>query len=144
MISDQLDFPQDRYYDKNNHFWVKPEDNTQHLIIGIDEYGLDTLGDLAFLSFHPAGGTVQRGQSIGKLEAAKMTGDLISPISGRILVCNDAVAQNPALVNDDPYGKGWLAVIEPDQWETERAALLSAEEKAAWVSAEQPQQNGLF
>ena len=144
MGSDRLDFPQDRYYDKNNHFWVKPEDGTQRFIIGIDAYGLDTLGDLAFLSFNPAGRTVKRGQSIGKLEAAKMTGDLISPVSGRVLVYNDAAAQNPALVNDDPYGKGWLAVIEPDQWETEKAALLSAEEKAAWVSAEQAQQNGLF
>jgi glycine cleavage system H protein len=84
----------------------------------------------------PVGTKVTRGESLGTLEAAKMTGDLTSPISGEIVECNDLTVRNPALVNQETYTNGWLVVIKPSDWENESAQMVSVDELPAWVESE--------
>jgi glycine cleavage system H protein len=79
---------------------------------------------------------VTRGESLGTLEAAKMTGDLTSPISGEIVERNDLTVRNPALVNQETYTNGWLVVIKPSDWENESAQMVSVDELPAWVDSE--------
>jgi len=80
--------------------------------------------------------SVKRGESIGTLEAAKMTGDLTAPVSGVITARNDAVVNNPALVNQSPYDDGWMVVIKPSDWESESKQLVSGDDLLPWVGSE--------
>jgi glycine cleavage system H protein len=65
-----------------------------------------------------------------------MTGELFAPISGIVVEKNDAVLQNPLLVNEDPFDKGWLIKIEPANWEEESGAMVSNDELSAWMESE--------
>lgn len=128
--------PDDRYYEATNHMWAKPGPESGQVTIGIDTLGLEALGELAYISFQPTGSMVEQGQSIGMLEAAKMTGDIASPVSGKFVACNQNVLHDPLIVNGDPYGTGWLAVIEPTNWEAEAAGLVHGPALPAWITAE--------
>ncbi len=137
MTADQnYHLPDDRHYDRESHMWVRLNSGGDSAIVGIDTLGLAALGDLAYLSLHAVGVPVKRGESIGTLEAAKMTGDIIAPISGILIQQNEEVARDPALVNQDPYDEGWLVKIEPGNWGEETLALVSGAELPAWTEAE--------
>ncbi|MCH8843568.1 MAG: hypothetical protein IID61_11420, partial [SAR324 cluster bacterium] len=78
-LIDIYEFPEDRYYDAEHHTWALPEAGARRVTIGIDVLGLESLGDLAYVALNPLGSRVRRGESLGTLEAAKMTGDFVSP-----------------------------------------------------------------
>lgn len=128
--------PDDRYYDRDHHLWIQRDSTTGRVVIGIDALGLAALGDLAYISLQAVDMQVKRGESIGMLEAAKMTGDLVAPVSGILVARNEAALRDPHLVNSDPYDQGWLVAIEPTDWENESATLVSREELPVWVAAE--------
>lgn len=131
-----LNFPQDCYYDRANHMWVRQEIGDKRLLIGIDALGLESLGDLAYIVLPQVGTRVTRDRPSGTLEAAKMTGELIAPVSGTIVARNDNILRTPSLVNHDNYGQGWLLAIEPSDWQKESAELVHGSELDAWVNAE--------
>jgi glycine cleavage system H protein len=136
MTSDSsFHVPTDRHYDRTHHLWAKG-DPPRPVRVGIDSMGLWSLGDLAYVSLREVGTTVQRGQPIGTLEAAKMATSISSPISGTIAACNEAVLADPLGVNADPYGAGWLVEIEPSAWQDEARALVSGPDIEEWVAAE--------
>ncbi len=128
--------PDDRYYDRNHHLWIQKDSTTARGVVGLDTLGLAALGDLAYISLQTVGMFVKRGESMGMLEAAKMTSDLVAPASGILVERNEAALRNPQLVNSDPYGQGWLVAIEPTDWENESTGLVSGEELPVWVAAE--------
>jgi glycine cleavage system H protein len=134
--ADYYTIPTDRFYGRENHMWAVRDHATGRVTVGMDALGLAALGDLAYVSLQPVGTKVSRGESLGTLEAAKMTGDLTSPISGEIIECNNLTVRNPALVNEETYTNGWLVVIQPSDWETESKQLISGDELPAWVDAE--------
>ncbi len=134
-MSKNYRFPEKLYYDGAHHMWVRKEDNAE-VTTGLDAIGLDTLGELAYITIHPVGTHVKKGQPMGSLEAAKMTGDLIAPVSGVIKKINTDAIQNPGIVNNDLYEAGWMAVIEPDNWGEESGALVSGAAIKPWVKAE--------
>ena len=134
--TDLYSIPADRFYGRENHMWASYDHVTGHVTIGMDALGLASLGDLAYVSLQPVGTKVHRGESLGTLEAAKMTGDLTSPISGVIVERNDLTVRNPGLVNQESYTSGWLVVIEPSDWENESIQMVSVEELPEWVDAE--------
>ena len=127
--------PDDLYYDGNHHMWARLE-LSDRVVVGIDALGLESLGELAYVSLHEVGKTVKRGKSIGTLEAAKMTGDLIAPVTGLLVERNENILRDPILVNEEPYGRGWLVVIEPSEWDTEYVDLIHGEALTPWVSSE--------
>ncbi len=130
----QFDFKSDRFYN-SNHFWSK-QDDAGIVTVGMDELGLDSLGEMAYLTLPAVGTPVEMGKVMGSMEAAKMTGELFAPISGIVVEKNDAVLQNPFLVNEDPFDKGWLIKIEPANWEEESGAMVSNDELSAWMESE--------
>lgn len=134
-MSDRFPFPDGLYYDRDHHLWVRRNADGQ-VVVGLDVLGLENLGDLAYVTLHDEGAQVQRGQPMGSLEAAKMTGDLMCPVDGTIVARNTGVLEHPAAVNQDPYGEGWLVVLQPSDWERDAAALVSGDDVAPWVDAE--------
>jgi len=135
MAKKDYNFPTDLYYDGKNHMWVK-KDVDDHVLVGLDAIGLDTLGDLAYITLKPKGTPVKKGEAVGTLEAAKMTGDIFAPVSGKITAINSSCVENPAIVNDDIYGKGWMVIIEASDWENESAQLVSGDKLQPWIDAE--------
>lgn len=135
MEQTKRQFPSDRYYDAANHFWVQVDERGR-LRVGIDALGLETLGDLVYITLPTAGTAIARGQAMGTLEAAKMTGELIAPASGVVVQRNEKAAREPSLVNRDGYGAGWLLVIEPSSWEKESALLVHEPRLTTWVAEE--------
>ena len=125
----------DRTYDPAGHFWVSMLSGDRARV-GMDALGVETSGTIAQLAFLPIGEQLKRGEAFGSLEAAKFVGPLTSPLSGTVVATNDAVVADPALVERDPYGDGWL--IELALADTgELGELISGSEAiAAWFAAE--------
>ena len=134
--TNSYEIPADRAYDREHHMWAQFDPASSDVFVGIDTLGLASLGDLAYVTLKDVGKSVKRGESMGTLEAAKMTGDLIAPISGTIVARNDATVSNPGLVNQSPYVDGWMVVIKPSDWENESAQLVSGDGLPAWVESE--------
>ena len=130
----QYDFRTNRFYN-SNHLWIK-ENGSGHVTVGMDELGLDSLGEMAYLTLPDVGTPVEMGKAMGTMEAAKMTGEIYAPVTGFVVEKNDAVLQNPLLVNEEPYDNGWLVKIEPTNWEDESAGMVTGNYLSAWIDAE--------
>ncbi|MEH0109382.1 glycine cleavage system protein GcvH [Tersicoccus sp. MR15.9] len=106
------------------HEWIDTEASPAK--VGVSKVAADALGDVVYVDLPEVGATVTAGETCGEIESTKSVSDLYSPVTGTVAAVNDDVADNPALVNEDPYGAGWLFTVEV---ETE-GPLLSAEEYA--------------
>ena len=98
------------------HEWVKPGSDT--LSVGITEHAQQLLGDLVFIELPEEGKKVDAGDELGVVESVKAASDFYAPVSGVVVAVNQDVSSNPALVNTDPYGAGWLVKIKasnPDE-----------------------------
>jgi glycine cleavage system H protein len=131
-----IHIPDDRHYDSVNHMWARADDATGRIIVGIDVLGLQALGDLVYVTLKEVGTPVRRGEAFGTFEAAKMTGDIIAPVSGILIGRNEQVLRDPTLINRDPYNEGWIASFDPTDWKKESAALVSGSAIPAWVDRE--------
>ena len=134
--TNSYEIPADRAYDREHHMWAQFDSASGDVFVGIDTLGLAALGDLAYVTLKDVGRSVKRGESLGTLEAAKMTGDLIAPVTGVIVARNNIVVSNPGLVNQSPYVDGWMTVIKPSDWENESAQLVAKNDLPAWVESE--------
>ena len=128
--------PEDRYYDRERHMWALPDTANDCIRVGIDSLGVGALGDLAYVSLLEPGTEVSRGASMGTLEAAKMTGEIIAPVSGVIVKRNDAAIADPSVINQAPYENGWIVEIQPHDWANESAQLVSGDAIASWATEE--------
>ncbi len=116
--------PADLKYTKE-HEWVRVESDTG--TVGITNYAQDQLGDIVFVDLPAAGTTVSEMQKFGEIESVKAVSELYSPVSGEVVEANATLAVSPELVNDSPYGEGWMVRIRlSDLGEVEK--LLSAAE----------------
>ena len=122
--------PTDLKYTKE-HEWIRVEADTG--TIGITDYAQDQLGDIVFVGLPQAGTPVRALEKFGEIESVKAVSELFSPISGEVIEANAALAERPELVNESPYGEGWMLRVRlSDPSETEK--LLSAEEYDAYVA----------
>ena len=94
----------------SDHEWLKPEGSRAR--IGITDYAQDSLGDVVFIQLPAVGDTVAAGETIGEVESTKSVSDVYAPVSGSVVAVNDALVDSPQLLNDDPYGDGWICEIE--------------------------------
>jgi len=101
--------PTDRKY-LESHEWHKPEGDL--VVIGISQFAVDALSDITFLEVS-AEGSVSKDQPFGEIESVKATSDLIAGIDGEIMKTNEAVLEDPSIINDDCYEKGWIIKIKP-------------------------------
>ena len=121
-----FDVPEDlRYLD--THEWVRVTDGTAR--IGISDFAQDELGDVVFVDLPEEGEQLAAGDDFGVVESIKAVSDIYTPVSGTVSAVNDAVEGEPELLNDDPYGDGWLVEVELAD-ESELDALLSPDEYA--------------
>jgi glycine cleavage system H protein len=121
-----FDVPEDlRYLD--THEWVRVTDGTAR--IGISDFAQDELGDVVFVDLPEEGEELAAGDDFGVVESIKAVSDIYTPVSGTVSAVNDAVEGEPELLNDDPYGDGWLVEVELAD-ESELDALLSPDEYA--------------
>ena len=107
------------------HEWVRFENEKAY--VGITDYAQDQLGDVVIVELPAVGEEFQAKSSIAVVESVKAASDIYAPISGTVVEVNEALEDNPQLVNEDPYGEGWMVVLTVDN-EEEIKALLSAED----------------
>lgn len=127
-------FPDDLYYHAEEHLWLRQ--GAEGITVGVDALAQDALGTIVHLAIHQPGQPVSRGDQIGSLEAEKMVSPLIAPVSGTLTSVNDAAMETPQLVSDDPYGTGWLVVIEPADFAQDAAELVHGDALDGWTRAE--------
>jgi len=111
----------DRYYTVDG-LWVKPENN--HIRIGISDYLQQRSGDVAFVEVKPKGTQVAFNEELSVIETIKVNISLASPVTGKVVEVNSILENSPELINQDPYGTGWLAVLEPEKGEISKYRLL--------------------
>ena len=125
----------DRAYDPAGHFWVSMI-GADRARLGLDALGVETSGTIAQLAFLPVGEQLKRGEAFGSLEAAKFVGPLVSPVSGTVVASNDAVVADPALVERDPYGAGWLIEVSLGDTAELRDLISGRDVVPVWFAGE--------
>jgi glycine cleavage system H protein len=104
------EIPPDLRY-TSDHEWAKvTQGNTVR--VGITDFAQSSLGDIVFVSVHGVDSTVEAGDTFGEVESTKSVSDLYAPVAGSVVTRNEALDEQPDLVNSDPYGAGWIAEIE--------------------------------
>ena len=122
----QLVLPEDVKY-ATDHEWARVEGD--EVVIGLADYAQDQLGDIVFVELPSEGDTFDKGDEFGTVESVKAVSELYMPLGGEIVAVNEALEDDPALVNSDPYGEGWLIRLKPADM-AEFEALL---DKAAYL-----------
>jgi glycine cleavage system H protein len=107
-----MEFPEDRKY-TNEHEWAALEGQNR-VRVGITDYAQDALGDVVYVDLPEEGTAVNAGQPFGEVESTKSVSDIFSPVTGRVIDRNAALSETPELVNRDPYGDGWMVLVETD------------------------------
>ncbi|AET69754.1 glycine cleavage system H protein (lipoate-binding) [Desulfosporosinus orientis DSM 765] len=127
----EWDFPEELLYD-DHHQWLKREDET--VTVGLTDYGQYTRGDILYLSLPEAGAQVKAGEAVGSLETGKWVGRFYAPQTGEICAVNAEVLANTRLINQDPYGQGWLFKMKTHLFEGQ--LLMSVEQLKVWLDRE--------
>ncbi len=124
-----MEFPRGLRYTKE-HEWVRIEGNQAH--VGITDYAQQELGDVVYVELPEADAAVRHMEPFGVVESVKAVSDLFSPVSGTVKQVNEELFDRPELVNSDPYGQGWMLIVEvanPSEFD----ALMTAEQYEAYL-----------
>lgn len=116
-------FPEDLYYWVERHVWARPEGD--EVVVGMTDPAQKMAGKILYVSPKKVGRTVTRGESVGTVESGKYVGPVPSPVAGEIVAVNETIKKQGSVVNEDPYGAGWVARIRPSQWDQDAAALVT-------------------
>lgn len=127
-----MNIPQELKFTKE-HEWVKIEGN--RVTVGITDHAQHQLGDIVFVELPAAGDEFGEGDSFAVLESVKAAADVYSPLAGTVVEANESLDDDPALVNSDPYGDGWLAVFELSG--NEITGLMTAEEYQQFLAEQE-------
>ena len=125
--------PQDLRYHKE-HEWIRVDGNKA--TVGISNFAQDALGDVVFIDLPDVGATFAAEAELGEVESTKATSTIYSPVSGSIVQVNQELEEHPELLNQDPYGRGWIAILElsdPAEVET----LMTAEQYDAFLTSQE-------
>ena len=124
--------PDDVRYHKE-HTWVRISGKKG--TIGITDYAQDALGDIVYIDLPETDEDVEANSEISEIESAKATSAVIAPVGGKIIKVNEELSESPEVINEDPYGKGWIAVIELDN-PSEVDDLMDATEYEKYIEEE--------
>ena len=122
--------PPDRRY-TSDHEWARLEDGRVRM--GITDFAQDALGDVVFVQLPDLGAEVTAGGPLGEVESTKSVSEIYAPVTGTVAEVNGALSDAPQRVNDDPYGEGWICVIQPAD-EAAFGALLDADSYARLIA----------
>lgn len=125
-------YPSDLKYDKE-HEWVRVEGDVA--VVGISHFAQDQLGEVVYVDMPSVGDAVSAGETFGEIESVKSVSELYAPVSGEIVEVNSALDDAPEVVNEDPYGEGWMIKVKmADASQVDE--MMAAEEYEAFVSEE--------
>ncbi|MEK7741412.1 MAG: glycine cleavage system protein GcvH [Nitrospirota bacterium] len=125
-------YPEDLKYHKE-HTWVRV--SGKKATIGITDYAQDALGDIVYIDLPETDTTIEANSELAEIESTKATSSVISPVSGAVTEVNDDLSESPEIINEEPYGKGWIAIIEIDD-ASEVDDLMDAADYAKYVEEE--------
>src|SRR3990170_1980923 len=135
-ILDKFEFPEGFYY-SSDHLWVKKEDG--NVRVGVTDMAQQAAGSILFVRLMPKGRQVESGKPLGTMETGKWVGPLKCPLSGTIVETNETLKTQPKLLNEAPYGKGWLALLQPSKLDDELKNLMTdLAQLEKFAQAEQP------
>jgi glycine cleavage system H protein len=118
-----FDYPDDCYFDLDNDMWCR-ELGDGRLQIGVSAFGVKISGNHFYMCRpKPVGNEVEQGKTVGVVELSKTVVTIKTPVSGTVVEINEALEDKPELIHEDPYGAGWISVIQARDWERDRAQL---------------------
>lgn len=120
-----MNIPEELRY-SSEHEWARRLEDGSRVRIGITDFAQDALGDVVYVDLPAVGTRVDASEAVGELESTKSVSEMYAPIGGIVAAVNEALADNPQLLNEDPYGEGWLIEIEAGDI-SQFVALLDAE-----------------
>lgn len=127
-----MNFPENVKYTRD-HEWIRLEGDVAY--VGITDFAQEQLGDVVFVDIQAVGDTLEAGEAFGTIEVVKTIADVFMPVGGEVLEQNEALADQPELVNKDPYGEGWLIKIKPNP-ENNFDVLMDAQDYQARINAD--------
>ena len=126
---EDYEVPEGLYYSKD-YVWVKIEGEKAR--IGITDYAQKQLREVVFAELPSVGDELVKDEPFGTLESVKAVSDLVAPLSGKVDEVNEEVVNSPEILNEDPYGKGWLLLVTPSKLEEELKELMDFEAAVNW------------
>ncbi len=127
------DMPDELYFHEE-HSWARVEDGKVR--VGMDDMFRKEAGDIVFVDLPDEGDDVEQGEVCGKIQSRKWIGKLCAPVSGEIVEINEELEDDTTLINEDPYGKGWILVIEPTDLDEELENLMQGDALIPFVDQE--------
>lgn len=124
--------PENLKYHKE-HTWVRV--SGKRATVGITDHAQEALGDIVYIDLPEVDSTVEANSEFAEIESTKATSSVIAPVSGTVIEVNEDLAESPEIINEEPYGKGWIAVIEMDN-ESELEELMDASEYENYLEEE--------
>lgn len=125
-IVNNCNLPEDLYYVVGTHTWARREGDL--VTVGMTDVAQHLAKTIVAVTPKAPGKVVQKGRNLATVESGKWVGPVPSPVSGEIMVVNDALSATPSLVNSDPYGAGWVARLRPSEWDSDVAGLVTGAE----------------
>jgi len=133
MQIEGYNMPDDLYYEEN-HFWVKPEGDI--LIMGMDDFAQTMAGEIVYIQLPDEGKKLKKGKKFAKIESGKWLGKVYAPVNGELIAVNEELEDNPGLINDDCYGKGWMFKIKLDDMSELEQLIHGSEAVEKWLRAD--------
>ncbi|MBC7343231.1 MAG: glycine cleavage system protein H [Clostridia bacterium] len=130
---DKYEMPDDLYYTRD-HAWVKVEGN--RIRIGVTDFMQQSAGEITFIRVPRVGKDLQAGKTLFTLQSGKWAGKIQVPMDGKVVEANKDLAANPKPLNADPYGQGWVAVMEPVDLQAGLSQLLHGDQVEPWLREE--------
>lgn len=121
--------PEELYYLVEKHVWARRDGDL--VTVGLTDVAQNLAKTFVSVTLKAVGKSVKKGKSLATAESSKWVGPVPNPVSGEVVEVNDALAANPSMLNDDPYGAAWIARVRPDDWDTDAADLVTGPEGVA-------------
>jgi len=134
-MSEEYQIEDGLYYTEEHEWAKKLEDGT--LAVGISDYAQKQLHEIVYVELPEVGSEFGQMESIGAVESVKAVTDMFTPISGTVVEVNESLIDSPERLNEDPYGEGWIAKIEPKNLEADLAKLMDSEAYREFVAAQE-------
>lgn len=131
-MTDEYKVEEGFYYTKE-HEWAKKLGDGK-VAVGVDDYAQSQLHEIVFVELPEMDAEVAQGEALGAVESVKAVSDMYAPVGGKVVEVNEELLDSPELINDDPYGEGWIAKIEPSSLEADLAKLMDAEKYKAFLA----------
>ena len=132
-----MEYPEELRYTRE-HEWIRQEEGGR-LRVGITDFAQDALGDVVYVDVPDVGTEITAGEPFGEVESTKSVSDVFAPVSGTVVETNAVLVDTPNLVNEDPYGHGWMILVEPSE-ASEVEGLMDANAYRDFTVSEAPEE----